>query len=49
LTLGGQTWDGSTDGTPVGTLDEEPVVLDGNAASVTLAPFEAAVVTLPPG
>jgi hypothetical protein len=44
LSLGGQTWDGSTDGTPAGTLEEETL----SGTSFTLAPFEAAVVTLAP-
>jgi hypothetical protein len=48
LTLGGQTWDGSADGQPLGTAVSEPVVYDKGAYKVSLPALEAVVVTLVP-
>lgn len=46
LTLGGQTWDSSTDGTPSGSpAIEAPAVTDG-AVAIALPPLDAVVVTL---
>ena len=46
LTLGGQTWDGSTDGTPQGTATTEPVTFEAGSATIALPPLDAVVVTL---
>jgi hypothetical protein len=48
ITLGGQTWDGSNSGKPVGSLVTEPVANDGKTFAVMLGALEAVVVTLPP-
>jgi hypothetical protein len=48
LTLGGQTWDGSVDGQPLGTATSEPVTYDTGAYKVPLPALEAVVVTLAP-
>jgi hypothetical protein len=48
LTLGGQTWDGSIDGLPLGTAVSEPVVYDNGDYKVPLPALEAVVVTLTP-
>lgn len=45
LTLGGQTWDASTDGTPQGTTAAEPVIFDQGSATIALPPLDAVVVT----
>ena len=48
LTLGGQTWDGSIDGLPLGTAVSESVVYDNGDYKVPLPALEAVVVTLAP-
>jgi hypothetical protein len=48
LTLGGQTWDGSVDGQPLGAATSEPVVYDKGAYKVSLPSLEAVVITVPP-
>jgi hypothetical protein len=48
LTLGGQTWDGSIDGLPLGTAESEPVAYDNGAYKVPLPALEAVVVSLTP-
>ena len=48
LTLGGQTWDGSVDGRPLGTAVSEPVAYDTGAYRVPLPALEAVVVTVAP-
>lgn len=45
LTLGGQTWDGSTDGAPQGTAVAESVIFDQGSATIALPPLDAIVVT----
>lgn len=45
LTLGGQTWDGLTDGAPRGTATAEPVIFDQGSATIALPPLDAVVVT----
>ncbi len=45
LTLGGQTWDGSTDGAPQGTAVTESVSFDQGSATIALPPLDAVVVT----
>jgi hypothetical protein len=48
LSLGMQTWDGSLDGKPVGSLATEPLANDGSGGfTVPLPALEAVVVTLP--
>jgi hypothetical protein len=46
LTLGGQTWDGSTDGLPLGALTPEAVSRNGDAYVVPLPALEAVVVSI---
>jgi hypothetical protein len=46
LALGGQTWDGSTDGTPQGTAVTETVTFVQGIATVTLPALDAVVLTL---
>jgi Glycosyl hydrolase family 79 C-terminal beta domain len=46
LKLGGQTWDGSTDGTPQGTAVTEPVPLAQGIATVALPPLDAVILTI---
>jgi hypothetical protein len=48
LTLGGQTWDGTTDGSPVGALAPETVAREGDGWLVSLPAHDAVVVTLAP-
>jgi len=48
VTLGGQTFDGSVDGTIQGNLSEETVTPAGGVYSVTLAPTSAALLTIQP-
>jgi hypothetical protein len=48
LTLGGQTWDGTTDGSPIGALAPETVARQGDGWLVSLAAHDAVVVTLSP-
>jgi hypothetical protein len=45
ITLGGQTWDGSTDGAPQGTAAAEPVTIDQGSAVIALPPLDAVVLT----
>ena len=48
LSLGGLTWDGSTDGNPVGGFGvTEPVERDGDGWTTRLDAYDAVVVTLP--
>jgi hypothetical protein len=48
LSLGTQTWDGSTDGAPMGTLTSEPLTNDGSGNFVVPLPaLHAVVVTVP--
>ena len=46
ITLGTQTWDGSTDGTPMGTAASETLTVQGGAIAVPLPALDAAVVTV---
>src|SRR5262249_52361732 len=46
VTLGGQTWDGSTDGAPRGALQTESLARAGAGGSFARAPY-AAVLTPP--
>ncbi len=48
LTLGGATYDGTTDGTLVGAMQPEDVARDGDAWLVQLGAYDAAVVTVTP-
>jgi hypothetical protein len=48
VTIGGQTFDGSTDGNILGTLSEETVTPSGGVYSVTLPPTSAALLTIQP-
>jgi hypothetical protein len=48
VTLGGQTFDGSVDGTIQGNPSEETVAPAGGVYSVTLAPTSAALLTIQP-
>jgi hypothetical protein len=48
VTIGGQTFDGSTDGNILGTLSEETVTPAGGVYSVTLPPTSAALLTIQP-
>jgi hypothetical protein len=48
VTIGGQTFDGSTDGTIQGTASEEAVTSSGGVYSVTLPPTSAALLTIQP-
>jgi hypothetical protein len=48
ITLAGQTWQGSTDGKPVGQLATEMVPSDGTTFSVMLPALDAVVVTILP-
>ena len=48
VTIGGQTFDGSADGTIQGTAAGEPVMPSGGVYSVTLPPTSAALVTIQP-
>jgi hypothetical protein len=48
LTLGGQTWDGSIDGLPIGDFETETLTREGDAYVVPLPALEAVVVTVPP-
>jgi hypothetical protein len=48
LTLGGATYDGTTDGTVVGTPAAEDVARDGDAWLVQLGAYEAVVLTVTP-
>jgi hypothetical protein len=48
VTIGGQTFDGSTDGTIQGTASEETVTSSGGVYSVTLPPTSAALLTIQP-
>ncbi len=48
ITLGGLTWDGSTDGRPLGTSSSEPVAYEAGSYKVSLKALEAVVVTIPP-
>jgi hypothetical protein len=47
LTLGGQTWDGSVDGLPLGDLVTEPAPFEGDAYVISLPALQAVVVTVP--
>ena len=47
IVLGGQTWDGTTDGHPAGSAQVEVLVRDGDAWVVPLPSLHAAVVTVP--
>ena len=47
ITLGGQTWDGSADGNPIGTSKPEgPLAIQGETISVPLPALDAVVVTV---
>jgi hypothetical protein len=46
ITLGGQTWDSSTDGTPLGSPTIEAPELRAGTIAVALPPLDAVVVTL---
>lgn len=48
ITVGGQTWDGSTDGTIQGTQTTTSVTLSGSYYYVNLQPGQAAILTLTP-
>ena len=48
ITLGGQTFDGSTDGTPQGMAYTETVAPNGGVYSVAVGPTSAALLTLNP-
>jgi hypothetical protein len=48
LSLGGTTWDGSSDGKPIGALVEEPVSRAGDGWRFQLPPYDAVVLTLSP-
>ena len=48
VTIGGQTFDGSTDGNILGTLSEETVTPSGGVYSVTVPPTSAALLTIQP-
>jgi Glycosyl hydrolase family 79 C-terminal beta domain len=45
LTLGGQTWDGASDGAPQGTAATESVIFDQGNATIDLPPLDGVVVT----
>jgi hypothetical protein len=47
LTLGGRTWDGSTNGLPVGAPSNEVAPYDGDAYLVTVPAMSAALLTMP--
>jgi hypothetical protein len=47
ITLGGQTWDGSADGQPIGARREEPIAPEAGGWRVELAPFDGAVIAFP--
>jgi hypothetical protein len=46
ITLGTQTWDGSTDGTPMGTATSETLTIQGGAIAVPLPALDAVVITV---
>ncbi len=46
ITLGGQTWDGSTDGSPQGTAIVETPQVSQGTTTIALPPLDAVVVTL---
>jgi hypothetical protein len=48
ITIGGQTFDGSTDGTPQGAAYTETAVASGGVYSVALGPTSAALLTVNP-
>jgi len=48
VTIGGQTFDGSTDGTIRGSLSEETVAPSGGVYSVSVAPTSAVLLTIQP-
>jgi hypothetical protein len=48
ITIGGQTFDGSTDGTPQGIAFTEATPVNGGVYSVALAPTSAALLTIKP-
>jgi hypothetical protein len=48
LTLGGLTWDGSTDGHPLGIASSEPVAYEAGSYKVSLPALEAVVVKVSP-
>ena len=49
LSLGGVTWDGSTDGNPLGMPESEQVAYNSGSYMVTLPALDAVIVTLAPG
>ncbi|NLH50328.1 MAG: hypothetical protein GX444_17240 [Myxococcales bacterium] len=48
LTLGGQTWDGSSDGLPLGDPEYETPPRKGDTYYISLPALQAVVVTVPP-
>jgi len=46
ITLGGQTWDGSTDGSPQGDAVTETLIVSQGTTTISLAALDAVVVTL---
>ena len=46
ITLGGQTWDGSTDGSPQGIAVTESLPVSQGTSTIPLPPLDAVVVTL---
>jgi hypothetical protein len=46
ITLGGQTWDGSVDGRPIGTAIAEILAVEGGTITVSLPSLDAVIVTV---
>jgi hypothetical protein len=48
LTLGGVTWDGSTDGNAVGSPPQETLARESNGWRIDLPAYDAVVITITP-